>query len=81
MIVQKYFIYYDEINQKVKRTPKRLQVVNNFYYMGQLTEVEYELLLEILFRAYGENDIMLEQFLLYFTELKDFTDRIDELIY
>jgi hypothetical protein len=49
--------------------------------MGQLTDVEYELLIEILFRAYGENDIMLEQFLLYFNELKEFIDRIDELIY
>ena len=80
-MIVKYFIYYDEINQKVKRTPKRLKVVQNYYYMGQLTDVEYELLIEILFRAYGENDIMLEQFLLYFNELKDFTDRIDELIY
>lgn len=80
-MIVKYFIYYDEINQKVKRTPKRLQVVQNYYYMGQLTDVEYELLIEILFRAYGENDIMLEQFLLYFNELKEFIDRIDELIY
>jgi hypothetical protein len=80
-VIVKYFIYYDEINQKVKRTPKRLKVVQNYYYMGQLTDVEYELLIEILFRAYGENDIMLEQFLLYFTELKEFSDRIDELIY
>ena len=80
-MIVKYFIYYDEINQKVKRTPKRLKVVQNYYYMGQLTDVEYELLIEILFRAYGENDIMLEQFLLYFNELKEFSDRIDELIY
>lgn len=80
-MIQKYFIYYDEVNQKVKRTPKRLQVVHNYYYMGQLTDVEYELLIEILFKAYGENDIMLEQFLLYFNELKEFTERIDELIY
>ena len=80
-MIVRYFIYYDEINQKVKRTPKRLKVVQNYYYMGQLTDVEYELLLEILFRAYGENDIMLEQFLLYFNELKEFTERIDELIY
>lgn len=80
-MIQKFFIYYDEINQKVRKTPKRLQVVQNFYYTGQLTEVEFELLIEILFKAYGDNDIMLEQFLLYFNELKDFTDRIDELIY
>lgn len=80
-MIVRYFIYYDEINQKVKRTPKRLKVVQNYYYIGQLTEVEYELLIEILFRAYGENDIMLEQFLLYFNELKEFTERIDELIY
>lgn len=80
-MIVRYFIYYDEINQKVKRTRKRLQVVHNYYYMGQLTDVEYELLLEILFRAYGENDIMLEQFLLYFNELKEFIDKIDELIY
>lgn len=80
-MIVRYFIYYDEINQKVKRTRKRLQVVHNYYYMGQLTDVEYELLIEILFRAYGENDIMLEQFLLYFNELKEFIDKIDELIY
>lgn len=80
-MIVRYFIYYDEINQKVKRTRKRLQVVHNYYYMGQLTDVEYELLLEILFRAYGENDIMLEQFLLYFNELKEFIYKIDELIY
>lgn len=80
-MIPKFFIYYDEINQKVRKTPKRLQVVQNFYYTGQLTEVEFDLLIEILFKAYGDNDIMLEQFLLYFNELKDFTDRIDELIY
>ena len=80
-MIQKFFIYYDEINQKVRKTPKRLQVVQNFYYTGQLTEVEFDLLIEILFKAYGDNDITLEQFLIYFNELKDFTDRIDELIY
>lgn len=80
-MIQKFFIYYDEINQKVRKTPKRLQVVQNFYYTGQLTEVEFDLLIEILFKAYGDNDITLEQFLIYFNELKEFTDRIDELIY
>ena len=80
-MIQKFFIYYDEINQKVRKTPKRLQVVQNFYYTGQLTEVEFDLLIEILFKAYGDNDITLEQFLIYFNELKHFTDRIDELIY
>lgn len=79
-MIRYFHIYFDEINQKVKRTPKRITLVQNFYYMGQLTEVEYDLLIEILFKAYGENDIALEQFLIFFTELKEFSERIEELI-
>lgn len=79
-MIRYYHIYFDEINQKVSRKPKRLQVVQNFYYMGQLTEVEFDLLLEILFRAYGENDITLEQFLIFFNELKEFSEKIEELM-
>lgn len=79
-MIRYYHIYFDEINQKVSRKPKRLQVVQNFYYMGQLTEVEFDLLLEILFRAYGENDITLEQFLIFFNELKEFSEKIEDLI-
>jgi len=79
-MIRYFHIYFDEINQKVSRKQKRLQVVQNFYYMGQVTEVEYDLLIEILFRAYGENDITLEQFLIFFNELKEFSERIEELI-
>jgi hypothetical protein len=79
-MIRYFHIYFDEINQKVSRKQKRLQVVHNFYYMGQVTDVEYDLLIEILFRAYGENDITLEQFLIFFNELKEFSERIEELI-
>ena len=79
-MIRYFHIYFDEINQKVSRKQKRLQVVQNFYYMGQVTEVEYDLLIEILFRAYGENDITLEQFLIFFNELKEFSEKIEDLI-
>jgi len=74
-------LYFNENEQKVGR---RKQIItgakDGFEYVGTLTEVERELLIEILFMVYGDDHISLDNFLRIFGDLKTFCDKIKQIV-
>lgn len=73
-------VYYAETTGKVWRTDATAGVSDNFEYVGKMNSVEYELLLDILFHHFGENDFSLRQFERHFGDIRTFCDKAKELI-
>ena len=71
-------VYYNEIDQKVWRTSKEPKN-NNFILLGEMTLIEYELLIEILDEVYDGEEISHNQFQKTFSEFKNFLDFIKKL--
>jgi len=75
------YLYYNEELQKIGR---RRDVItgakDGFEYIGTITEVERELLIEILFERYGDGDISLKNFLRNFGELKTFCQKMKMIL-
>lgn len=74
-------LYFNETEQKVGRRKQVLTgAKDNFEYIGTLTEVERELLIEILFIVYGDDHISLDNFIRIFGDLKTFCDKIKQIV-
>jgi len=74
-------LYFNEHEQKVGRRKQILTgAKDGFEYVGTLTEVERELLIEILFMVYGDDHISLDNFLRIFGDLKTFCDKIKQIV-
>lgn len=71
-------VYYNEIDQKVWRTSKEPKN-NNFILLGEMTLIEYELLIEILDEVHDGEEISHNQFTKTFSEFKNFLDYIKKL--
>ena len=71
-------VYYNEVDQKVWRT-SNIPKNNNFILLGEMTLIEYELLIEILDEVYDGDDISGNQFTKTFNEFKNFLDYIKKL--
>tara|TARA_R100000773_G_C4144408_1_gene69333 strand:- start:306 stop:560 length:255 start_codon:yes stop_codon:yes gene_type:complete len=74
-------VYYNEVNQKAWRTNHSDVDKNlNFEYVGNMTEAEYELLIETLFELYENNEISLKAFNRIFGDIRTFCDYIKKLV-
>jgi hypothetical protein len=73
-------VYYAETTGKVWRTDATAGVSDNFEYVGRMNSVEYELLLDILFHHFGENDFTLKEFEKHFGDIRIFCDKAKELL-
>ena len=74
-------LYFDEISQKCKWTcDSTSDFKYNYIYVGYTTETEYELLSELLFFLYEENDITYAEFSIMYKKLRRFCDQVKGLI-
>lgn len=72
-------VYWNEEAQRVrwcKHSSHNGDV--NYSYVGEMTEPEFDLLLEVLFEIFDEDDIPLEKFLNFFARIRKFCDEIKE---
>lgn len=77
-------VFWNETDQKVRWILMSRHDGNpNFIYVGEMTEPEFDLLIEVLFELFDDMDIPLELFMIYFSrirkfcdEIKDFTDKL-----
>lgn len=75
------YLYYNEELQKIGR---RRDVItgakDGFKYIGTITEIERELLIEILFDVFGDDHISLKNFLRIYGDLKTFCNKIKQIV-
>lgn len=72
-------VYYSEVTCKVWRTDTTF-IPQDFEYVGKMNSVEYELLHDILFHVFGDEDITLKDFQRYFGDLRTFCDLAKKLV-
>jgi hypothetical protein len=68
--------YYSEAKQKVSLKYDHLINDDSFEYVGMVSENEFNLLLDILFFKYGDNDISLEQIEKCFGDFRTYIDKL-----
>ena len=74
-------VYFDQINQKVRWTQSTTDDVPGQYnYIGSMSRVEFDLLVEVLWEIFEDSDITLEEFLRYYRQIREFCDDIKRLI-
>lgn len=72
-------VYFDDKNQKIrwtKLTPENFADTYNF--IGKCTKVEFDLLIELLWFRYEEQDIRLVDLKNVFKDFRNFCDSIKE---
>lgn len=75
------FIYYNENTQKVRCRFKEINgATDGFELVGTITEVERDLLIEILFERYGDTHISLKNFLRIYGDLKTFCQKMKMIL-
>lgn len=73
-------VYFDDENQKVRWTTTPSHKLSFSYeYIGTMTKTEFDILVEVLWELYEDNEISLEDFVKTFGDLRAFFDRIKEL--
>jgi hypothetical protein len=74
-------VYFDHINQKVRWTQSTTaDVPVQYNYIGSMSRVEFDLLVEVLWEIFDDSDITLEEFLRYYGQIREFCDDIKRLI-
>lgn len=74
-------VYWNEIDQRMWRTNTTAKDVSiRFEYVGTMTEVEYDLLIEILWELFEDRKITLKKFELIFGDIRSFCDRVKQLV-
>jgi len=75
------YLYYNEDAQKVRcRFKKETGAIDGFELAGTITEVERDLLIEILFERYGDGHISFKNFLRNYGELKTFCHKMKMIL-
>lgn len=73
-------VYFDEVNQKVRWTMTNTGDVDvNYEYLGTMSRVEIDLLVEILWEMYGDQNISFIEFAKIFGELRTFCDQLKQI--
>jgi len=75
------FLYYNEQTQKLRSLKLHFQdLEEGFVLIGAITRIEKEFLVEILFTRFGEKEITLKQIQRYYSELKNFCERVKSVV-
>ena len=70
-------IYFEEVEQRVRWTQSSTDNMKyNYKFIGVASEAEFDLLMELLWFMYEEDEISYNQFFDTFRELKTFCDEI-----
>jgi len=74
-------IYFEEVEQRVRWTQSSTDSMKyNYKFIGVASEAEFDLLMELLWFMYEEDEITYNQFFDTFRELKTFCDEIKGLV-
>ena len=74
-------VYFEEHSQKVRWTQTATDKFKYEYkFVGEASEAEFDLLLELLWFMHEDHDISYNQFFDTFKELRDFCDQLKGLI-
>ncbi len=73
-------VYFDEENQKVRWTMNATDDHDvNYEYLGTMSRVEMDLLVEVLWELYGDNNITFLEFAKAFGDLRTFCDPLKRI--
>mgnify|MGYP000524560583 FL=1 len=74
-------IYFEEVEQRVRWTQSSTDKMKyNYKFIGVASEAEFDLLMELLWFMYEEDEISYNQFFDTFRELKTLCDEIKGLV-
>ena len=74
-------VYFDENNQKVRWTQTTTDDMDIAYdYVGKMTRVEFDLLIEILWEIFEDKDIPLKDFMKHYKEIRSYCDILKTMI-
>ena len=74
-------VYFDHCNQKVRWTQTSTSDMPvHYHYVGSMTRVEFDLLVEVLWEVFDDSDISLQEFCQYYQEIREFCDQIKKII-
>jgi hypothetical protein len=75
------YVYFDPNNQKVRWTQSISEdVIINYEYVGKMTRVEFDLLVEVLWEVFEDKDIPLKDFMKYYNDIRVFCDRLKVIL-
>lgn len=75
------YVYFDPNNQKVRWTQSISEdVIINYEYVGKMTRVEFDLLVEVLWEVFEDKDIPLKDFMKYYSDIRVFCDRLKVIL-
>ena len=75
------YVYFDPNNQKVRWTQSISEdVIINYEYVGKMTRVEFDLLVEVLWKVFEDKDIPLKDFMKYYNDIRVFCDRLKVIL-
>lgn len=70
-------VYFDAENQKIRFTKSMPEnMCTSYAYVGKCTRVEFDLLIELLWYKYEDNEIPLDALKNIFEELRFFCDNL-----
>lgn len=73
-------VYFDEENQKVRWTMnKTSDLAVTYEYLGTMSRVEIDLLVEVLWEMYGDDKITFLEFAKIFGDLRAFCDQLKQI--
>lgn len=74
-------VFWNEIDQRMWRTNTSAGDVSIRYeYIGTMTAAEYDLLIEVLWELFEDNKISIKEFQRIFGDIRQFCDRVKNLI-
>lgn len=75
------YVYFDPNNQKVRWTQSISEdVIVNYEYVGKMTRVEFDLLVEVLWEVFEDKDIPLKDFMKYYNDIRVFCDKLKVIL-
>jgi len=73
-------VFFSHLNQKVRWTQTSTSDMPVHYdFVGCMTRVEFDLLVEVLWEIFDDGYITLQEFRHYYKEIREFCDEIKKL--
>ena len=74
-------VYWNDQSQRIRWTSNAtFEGYINYEFIGAMTRVEFDLLLEILVELFGDEQITLEEFEMVFGDIRAFCDKIKRVV-
>lgn len=74
-------VFWNEETQRIKWTQNvTFEGFVNYEFVGYSTRAELDLLIEVLWELFEEDEITIEQFEMVFGDIRTFCDKIKEII-